>query len=302
MDVIAHPPGNLPEGVTVHLCDLDDRRALEKIIRGCDIVFHLAAKLHIINPSRADKEEYKKANVNGTRNVVETATSAGAKRLVFFSTINVYGSSKRGVVYDEASAANPESSYAQSKAEAESIVLNGLPCVVLRLAAVYGPRMKGNYSRLLKALRQGHFVMIGNGHNRKTLVHLRDVCGAAILAGEHPQAVGRIYNVTDGQVHTLKDIVAVICEALGKKPPRFGLPIGLVRPAFGLLEDGLRLVGRDSPLGRSTVDKLVEDLAVSGDKIRRELGFQPQVDLMSGWQEVVMEMSDENQIWSNCAT
>ena len=57
----------------------------------------------------------------------------------------------------------------------------------------------------------------------------------------------------------------------------------MVRPAFGIIEDGFRLFGLKSPLGRSTVDKLMEDLAVKGDKIQKELGFKPKYDIYNGW-------------------
>lgn len=289
------PHGNLlPGEVSFYTCDLADVLGLREATTGCDIVFHLAARLHVTNPSLGEKKEYWKVNVEGTRNLLEAATKARVQRLIFFSTINVYNSNEPRITHDESSPIRPDSWYAESKAEAENIVINGIPSVVLRLAAVYGPRMKGNYLRLLQALHQRHFFMIGDGQNRRTLVHLLDLCKAALLVAEHPNAVGRIYNVTDGQVHTLREVVVAMCKALGKKPPRFALPSGLARLAFAILEDGFRLLGRKSPLGRWTVDKLIENLAVSGDRIQQEVGFRPQVDLLWGWHDVVRQMTGEN--------
>ena len=287
------PSGRLPEDVDLCLGDITNAQALEEAVTGTNVIFHLAAILHINDPAPTLQSEYQRINVEATRCVVAAARTGNVRRLVLFSTINVYGSSEAGLVYDEDSPACPNSLYAETKLQAESIALDGLPAVVLRLAAVYGPGMKGNYIRLLNALRKGHFFMIGDGCNRRTLVHIRDACQAAVLAAEHPDAVGHIYNVTDGQIHTLREIVTAICQALGKKPPRFRLPVSLVRPAFGLLEDGLRLLGVRSPIGRSTVNKMTEDLAVSGDRIQRELGFSPRYDLVTGWRESVEQMRAE---------
>ena len=69
---------------------------------------------------------------------------------------------------------------------------------------------------------------------------------------QHPNAAGKIYNVSDGQFHTLKEIIAAICQALGRKPPRFSVPVVTARFMAGLMDDTLRLVGRTSPIGRET--------------------------------------------------
>ena len=74
---------------------------------------------------------------------------------------------------------------------------------MLRLGAVYGSRIKGNYERLLRALARNRFIPIGNGLNRRTLVYDKDVGRAAVLAVSHPAAAGRVFNVTDGEFHTL---------------------------------------------------------------------------------------------------
>ena len=111
-----------------------------------------------------------------------------------------------------------------------------------------------------------------------------------MLAVQRPSAAGKVYNVSDGQFHTLKEIINAICQALGRNPPRFSVPVGPARFMAGLMEDTLRLVGRKSPIGRDTIDKYTEDIAVDSQLIQRELGFKPQYDLRSGWRETVQEM------------
>lgn len=284
--VRSSPPGGLfPEAVTPVHGDINDRSALREAVAGCDVVFHLAAKLHIIDPGPAARPAYEQVNVEGTRALARAAREAGVGRLIAFSTINVYGPTPTGAVWDEASPLRPDSWYAETKARAEEVALAELPTVVLRLAAVYGPRMKGNYPRLLRTIARGRFIPIGDGRNRRTLVHLQDVCLAALAAAEHPAATGRTYNVTDGQIHTLREIVAVLCLVSGKRPPPFHLPVGPVRLAAGVVERGFRALGRTAPIGRATIDKLVEDIAVSGARMEGELGMRPQVELLTGWRD-----------------
>ncbi len=104
---------------------------------------------------------------------------------------------------------------------------------VLRLGAVYGSRIKGNYERLTHALARRRFIPIGNGLNRRTLIYDKDVGRATVLTVSHPAAAGRVFNV---------------------------------------------------------IDKYTEDIAVDGSRIQTELGFKPQYDLRSGWQETIQEM------------
>lgn len=294
-------PGLFPETVEVRTGDVTNRHEVGSAIKGVDVVVHLAALLHIVNPPPHLKEKYEKINVGGTASVVEAAKLSEVKRVVFFSTISVYGSN-RDLVLDEGVAPQPDTFYAQTKLAAERIVLGARGAdgqalgTVLRLAAVYGPRIKGNYERLLKALSQRRFIPIGHGLNRRTLVYDLDVARAAILAAEHPEASGKIYNVSDGQLHTLKEIIETICEALGRTPPRISLPAGPVRSAAGILERAVRFLGMAPFISRATIDKYTEDVAVDSQRIQKELGFVPKFDLTSGWLETVQEMRKAGQL------
>jgi nucleoside-diphosphate-sugar epimerase len=88
----------------------------------------------------------------------------------------------------------------------------------------------------------------------------------------------------------LREIIAAICQAIGRIPPRFSIPVGSARFLAGVIEDSFRLVGKKSPIGRDTADKYTEDIAVDSHRIQSELEFKPQYDLRSGWQETVEEM------------
>lgn len=286
----------LPDGVEVVRGDITDSEAVYSAVTGSDVVFHLAAKLHVNQPGEALAGEYRRVNTDGTRIVAEAAGRSGVRRLVFFSTIAVYGPGRLGTVYDESSPAVANTLYGASKREAEEIVL-GLRdaadqplCVVLRIAGVYGPRLKGNYERLIRSIRRGWFIPVGRGMNRRTLIYDRDVAAAALLAAEHPAAAGMIFNVTDGAVHPFRDIVAVISELLGRRPPRLYLPVRWAQTATTLIDAVLAAAGR-SALATPLLEKLTEDMAVSGARIQEVLGFRPEFDLRSGWRDTITQMT-----------
>ncbi len=283
-------PGILPLSVSPVLGDITDPQAVSKAVTGADVVFHLAAKLHTNDTSSSVRSEYQRVNVEGTQCITDAARAAEVSRLVFFSTISVYGASRPPEVLNEKSPLRPQSFYAKTKCEGEAIVLSarrsntkGPLAVVLRLAAVYGPHVKGNYARLISALRKGWFVPLGDGCNRRTLIYDEDVSAAALLAVEHPEAAGQIYNVTDGHIHTLRDVLGAICSALDRKPPRFYFPAAPARFLAGAMEAVYRPLGLDAPVSRALVDKFVEDVAVDGEKIHRELSYQSGFTLAGGW-------------------
>lgn len=282
----------LPREVEIHTGDITDRGAIARAAAGCETLFHLAAKLHVNDPGSDQAAEYQRINVDGTAAVIEAGASARIERIVFFSTISVYGagSSAEGAL-TESTAPNPRSLYGRSKLEAEGLVLsasrNGGPSgVVLRLAAVYGPNLRGNYRSLIRAMRAGFVPQVGRGDNRRTLVFDEDVARAAVLAARHPNAVNSVFNVTDGSVHTVNDIVGAISAALSAKPFVIKIPPAIARMVATVGDTTLRVVGNKSAL-RSMVEKSVEDLAVSGDHIREVLGFNPSIDLATGWRRTL---------------
>lgn len=297
----APPPGLFPSGVEVCRGDITDLAAVQAAIQGTASVLHLAALLHVVNPPPALGERYEQVNVGGTATVVQAAVQAGIQRVVLCSTMAVYGQAA-GQVVTEDSMPCPDTFYARTKLAAERLVLeaqrsDGQPLgTVLRLGAVYGPRVKGNYRRLVRSLAHHRFIAIGNGQNRRTLLYEQDVARAAVLAAQHPLAGGQVYNVSDGQCHTLHEIIAAICAALGRTPPRLSLPVGLVRGVAGLVEDTARLMRCAAPLTRATVDTYTEDMAVSSQRLQTHLGFVPRFDLATGWRATILAMRQRGEL------
>jgi UDP-glucose 4-epimerase len=290
------PAGLMPETTELRVGDITDETAVRSAMIGMGAVIHLAALLHVTDPPPTMRNEYERVNVRGTATVVEAAAKAGVKRIVYFSTVAVYDPSP-GLIMSEGSPIQTGTFYAQTKLAAEKLILcasepegkiNG---TVLRLGAIYGSRVKGNYRQLVQALARGRFVPMGSGLNRRSLIYDRDAASAALLAVSHPGAAGKVLNVTDGQFHTMGEIISAICHALGRKPPRLSLPLGPVRGVAGILDFAARFFGHRLAL-RTRLNKYIEDIAVSSDRIRSELGFVPEFNLAEGWNESIAEMRE----------
>jgi UDP-glucose 4-epimerase len=284
----------IPPSSEVFVGDISDPQVVRNAISGVDIVCHLAAKLHINQPSDSLRKEYEQINVDAVDQLLNTSKSRSVQRFIFFSTINVYGASEPGKVFDENSELSPNDVYSETKARAEVLVRHSrLPYVILRPAAAYGPGMKGNYLRMLKAVSRNRFAFVGSGENRRTLVHIDDVCAATLLAATHRAALGQIFNVTDGAIHTVAQIANAMSAASGVSPPRLHLPYGLVNMLAYIAETPFGILRKRAPISRAMINKLVEDIAVNGTKIQTQLGFIPNFSLDIGWQNTVDQSNNQ---------
>ncbi len=289
----APPSGLLPDDVQVATHDLTDAE-VATLARDADVIFHLAAKLHVNDPGAALRTEYERTNVDATRRLVD-ATRPSA-RFVFFGTIDVYGPTAAGATATEDTPPHTRSLYGETKLRAEPFVLAHPGGTVLRLAAVYGPRVKANYARLARAIARGRYLGVGPGTNRRTVVFEEDVADAAWRVANAQALPSRVYNLTDGHPHTVDEIVAAIAASLGKRPPRLRLPAPLVKGAAWMADGAARLVGRRFPVTPAMVDKLQEHIAVSGERLMRELPFEPAWDLARGWQAAITAMTAGDKI------
>lgn len=278
--LVRTPAAALPVGADAVVGDLSDADALRRGVEGASAVIHLAALLHINGPAAEMAGRYREVNVEGTQRLAGVAREAGAERFVFASTINVYGPSRGRAPWTETDAPQPDTLYGETKRDAEALVRVFPEGVVLRLAAVYGPGMKGNYPSLMRLLRRGVRVLPGDGANRRTLVHVGDAAQAFVAGLTAPPGT---YNVTDGRVHRFDAVARSLQEAAGRRPGVRYVPAGLVRGALRVPEALARLAGRRFP-GPLLLDKMVEDVAVSGDAYIEASSYAPRMQrLAEGW-------------------
>lgn len=299
-----------------HVGDLLNIEPWAQALIGADTVFHLAGKVHALSEVRQDDDEYFRINTEGTKNLLKAAQLAKVKRFIFFSTIKAMSRDKdvvpsadsreqkleiRGEVsgyrqraaFSEEDQIDPDTPYGKSKLEAEKLVLKGgfVPePVVLRLCMVYGVGARGNMQKMLHAVSSNRFPPVPEVRNRRSMVHVADVVRAAVLAAEHPAALGEAFVVSDGQTYSSREIYNLMCRALGRPPPNWSIPLWILR-SLGQVGDQIgRLRGRRFVFDSDALEKLIGDAWYSSEKIERQLGFKPEWTLEKAMPEMVSEL------------
>lgn len=252
-------------------------------LAGIDTIFHLAGKAHAVAETAQDADSYMSINADATQRLLHAAKAAGVRRFVYFSSVKAICD---GVALDldETSACTPTTPYGQSKLAAELHVLQGAYVpepVVLRPSMVYGPSEKGNLPRLIQMIRKGLMPPLPEFANRRSMIHVDDVVRAAICAGEHAQAAGKIYILTDGKNYSSRQIYEGICLALQRSIPAWSIPVFLLKILATSGDIIGWAAGRRPPFDSTALLRLRESSSFCSNKIRNELGFIPEHDLFS---------------------
>jgi UDP-glucose 4-epimerase len=212
---------NVVPGVTFYKSDIRERAALAEVMHGAKVVFHLAAQSNVMG-AVYDADYAFGSNVTGTFNVLRTAHSAGAKRVVFTSSREVYGDPKRLPV-SESSPLRPKNGYGASKAAGEmycrTAANDGLETVILRLANVYGPRDRDRVIPLFaRAAESGAPLTLYGGDQLIDFVWIDTVVDALIKAGVGPMVRGPI-NIGSGKGVTVSELARRVVRLTGSSSP-----------------------------------------------------------------------------------
>jgi nucleoside-diphosphate-sugar epimerase len=269
-------------GAAIVRGDLNDPQAVRQAVEGADVVVHCAAKVGDWGPV----EEFRTVNVDGLRNLLEACRGRPLARFVYLSTLGVYAA--RHHYGTDESEPLPEShidGYTQSKVEAERLVLqyhreHGLPVVVLRPGFVYGTRDRTVMPKLLENLRRRVVRYLGSSKRALNTIYVGNLVDAIFLAVEKPQAVGQIYNLTDGEYVSKKRFIEAVADGVGLRHPLpVRPPLVVARLLAWWWEGRARRRGATKPprLTQARIKFLGLNLDFSIDKARRELGYQPRV-------------------------
>ncbi len=281
-----HSITDLDKKVEIITGDLNTPEALDTLCMDCEIVFHLAGMVHSVPRQNKEEDEFFRINVEGTRNLLEAAKKNGVKKVVFYSTVGVYGTDA-DFHGDELSPCRPGSVYAKSKYLAEQLVLNsfkegGSKGVVLRFPVVYGPLDRGNVARLIKAVHGRFFFYFGDGSCLRSMISSKNAAEAAVRAALEPKAANEVFCVTDGRDYTMNEMVDCICGALGMSWRPFHVPV-LLADMAGRFGDILRKWGHvPFPIDSDRVRKLSRPLTFSCEKAKRVLGYEAVETLEEG--------------------
>ena len=255
--------------------DLTDAPSLERAVEGCDAVFHAAADYRLWVP---DPPAMYRANVEGTRNLLEAARRAGVRRIVYTSSVACIGLPPDGTAGTEDTPVSLESMlghYKRSKFLAERVALEaaggGAPVVIVNPAAPVGPRdIKPTPTGqiLLDAALGRMPAYVDTGLN---IVHVDDVAAGHVLAFHHGR-IGERY-ILGGENLPLRDILITVTRLAGRSPPRLRLPHGVVLPIAYVAEGFARLTGKPTRVTVDSVRMARKRMYFSSAKAERELGY-----------------------------
>ena len=240
------------------------------LFQDVDSIIHLAARVHVMRDKTSNPlEEFRKVNVIGTENLARAAVKRGVRRFVYVSSVKVNGEVTYGnEKFVEEKPASPQDAYGVSKWEAEQALHRiaaetGLEIVIVRPPLVYGPKVKGNFSQLLKAVAMGVPLPFATVNNLRSFIYVGNLSDALISCVEHPEATGQTYLVSDGEDISTTELLRQSGEAMGFPARLFSCPLIL-----------LRLLGRFSGNVKQ-IERLLGSLQIDSSKIRQELNWIP---------------------------
>lgn len=265
-------PFSYPERaqITEVTADIRDRAALEKAMENVNIVVHTAAALPLYS-----EHDIFTTDVDGTRNVLDSALAHGVERAIMISSTAVYGVPDHHPLYetDQMVGVGP---YGKAKIQAEEVCLEyrarGLCVPIIRPKSFIGPERLGVFALFYDWAKSGRgFPMIGSGNNRYQLLDVEDLCNAIYLAATlDRETVNQTFNIGAKHFTTMREDYQAVLEYAGYGKRIVPFPEGPVILALKLLEK-LKL----SPLYAWVYETAGKDSFVSIEKAEQELGYAP---------------------------
>ena len=198
------------------------RADLTEMLKGVDVVFHLAGQAGVRSSWGAEFEIYAERNVLATQRLLEAAKAVAVERFVYASSSSIYGDTRELPVREDC-LPRPVSPYGVSKLAAEHLcrlyyVAFGVPTVSIRYFTVYGPRQRPDmaFHRLIRAMLQyERFPLYGDGEQTRDFTFVQDAVEATVLAASAQP--GGVFNVGGGSRVTVNQVIAMLEELVGKQ-------------------------------------------------------------------------------------
>lgn len=281
-------------GVTLHQGHFGDPEVARKAVADADVVVHCAAKVGDQGPV----EDYRAVNVEALRVLLEGCKARHASRplhrFIHMSSLGVYEARHHhGTDESEPLPATHWDSYTQTKVEAEHLVAkyrDELAIVVLRPGFVYGPRDKAVLPKLIRKMSTGKIHYLGADQRAQNTIFIRNLVDAVFLAEEKPEAVGQVYNLTDGEAVTKKRFIEAVADGMSLRKSKQVLPYWLAALIVRMVKrQMMRAVARGrTPWMTPAQFKFLQlNLDFKIDKAKRELGYQPRFTFDQAMQETM---------------
>lgn len=267
--------------------DVSDPFSLKEAVKEVDWIFHVAG----LTKART-LGDYVRANAQGTKNLLEACARVGVhpKRIVILSSLAAWGPSSPGSMRDDFDECCPVSAYGISKATAEKfacLYAQSLPIVILRPTAVYGPRDR-DILVFFKMIGRGLFFRVGKKERHVCMIHVADVVQASLLAVKREVKSGSIYNLSDGSIHTWREICETIARLMGKRVKEIVVPKSVAWLTALTWEMAAAIAGAPPLFNREKLKEMLQDGWVcSIERARKDLGFEPKVGLEEGLRQTL---------------
>jgi nucleoside-diphosphate-sugar epimerase len=269
---------------TGHLtCDLSDESGLRRAMGDAGTVVHLAAATRAL-----DRATFHDVNVEGTRRLIEAmVTSGGRRRLIYVSSLAAVGPARDHASGTDAEA-RPLTTYGRTKLEGERLALgrDGLPAIVLRPAAVYGPRDL-DMLPFFRLARLGLLPVVGSPVRRLQLVHARDLAEALVQAVRARSVTG-VFGIAEPTVYTWAEVLDQLAAAVGRRGVRVRMPGMALTLLAAATQAAARATRRPATLDREKVAELLADgWTCDTSGARAALGFAAAIPLAEGLRDTV---------------
>ncbi|MEC8495869.1 MAG: NAD-dependent epimerase/dehydratase family protein, partial [Planctomycetota bacterium] len=265
-----------------------DRAAVMALCEGQDLVVHSGA----LSSPWGRYEDFYRANVIGTESVLAGCQAQGGARLVHVSTPSLYFDGREAWnLHEDSPLPRPRTSYIATKRIAEErvgeAVSEGLEAIILRPRGLYGPGDPAIFPRIVAALEAGRLPILGRGDNLADITYIDNVVDALLCAARAgPEAVGKIYNITNGDPVPLWPLVDRLADELRLARPRWRLPVPVALVVAWLLEvlHSTVVRGGEPRMTRYSVAVLARTITLDIGAARRELGYAPRVTTLEGFE------------------
>jgi len=270
--------------------DVTDPRMVARAVKGCETVFHAAAKTGIWGP----EDEYQEINVQGTRNVIEASRAMGAVRIIYTSSPSVVfnGRDMEGADESVPYSKKFEAAYPKTKAQAEQMILEsngaGLATMSLRPHLIWGPGDNNLLPRIIARAKRGQLRRIGRRDPLIDPIYIDNAAHAHFLAADRLEpgspVAGRIYFVTQGETIPLWDMINHFLKAACLAPVKRTISRPMALAAAGVLEMSYLISRRsgEPSMTRFLVRQLSTTHWFNIDAARRDLGYEPRVSIPEG--------------------
>jgi nucleoside-diphosphate-sugar epimerase len=276
--VFTRSSNNEIDGVKYLSVDYHNIDTLEKGLKDCDLMIHLAATLFARN-----KKEYLRENVDSTKNLVSVAQKTGVKKIIYVSSLAAGGPSKdENNPRDEDMKDNPVSNYGLSKLVSENYVKKFREWVILRPPIVYGPKDDG-LSTIASYVKKGFMIFPSNPASKFSFIFVEDLCRCIIRSIED-DIKNEIFYVCDPKKYTWSEFINTMADYMGvKHPVMIKLPSVLMN-LFAFSYEAFSYIFKTKPVLNR--DKIREAKAFhwicTAQKWEKKTGFNKWTDILDG--------------------